>query len=254
MNKIIGIVGGMGPKAGESLHADILRNTRAIRDQDHLHIILYTNSTIPDRSDFLTGASQSSPAPEILRSLQMLVQVGCAVLCVPCNTAQSPPIWDVVEAGFAEFAQGAELLNIVTVTADAVVRRHPEISHVGILATERTVGAGIYQAALSERNVHSIVPSESNQRHVQEAIFHPDWGIKAESAPVTREAIDRLHAAALRMIADGAEAIILGCTEIPLAFTGRVLKGVPLIDSTDALARESIRRAAGDDKLVPLVR
>ncbi len=254
MSKMIGILGGLGPKAGEGLHAAILGNTRAICDPDHLQILLYTNPHIPDRTDFLLGRISENPAGEMLRSLQLLVQFGAGVCCVPCNTATCPPIWDVVEEGFAQFANGAELLNIVHLTAAFVTRTHPSVSHVGILATDGTIQTEVYQRALGHHNVKAVLPTATNQKLVQGAIYHPEWGIKAKSAPVTQQARDALEAAALRLIADGAEAVILGCTEIPLAFDDTHLKGIPLINSTAVLARECIRRAAGEDKLVPLKR
>ncbi|GAB4374282.1 MAG: hypothetical protein Kow009_09890 [Spirochaetales bacterium] len=81
------------------------------------------------------------------------------------------------------------------------------------------------------------------QERVQEAIYHPSWGIKAKS-PVTEKA--RTQALeALRVLMDsGAEAVILGCTELPLAVPEREMEGVPLVDPMLALARALIREAA----------
>ena len=250
MSKLIGIVGGIGPKAGESLHASILANTRAVRDSDHLPVVLYTNPAIPDRSEFIFGDSTDNPAHGIVQSLLRLVEFGAAVLAVPCNTAHSPVIWDVVEADLSGAAEDYELLHIVDLTVDSLVHDHPSTSHVGLLATTGTVATEVYQRALSHRNVRTVLPTELSQGHIHEAIYHPDWGIKAQSSPVTPQAIDALEAAALRMIADGAEAVILGCTEIPLAFPQPDLKAIPLIDSTTVLAREAIRQAAGEMRLV----
>ncbi len=254
MSKLIGIVGGVGPKAGESTHAAVLANTRAVRDSDHLHVLLYTNPSVPDRTEFVLGRSTENPATEILRSLRLLVQFGCGVVCVPCNTAHSPAVWDVVQEGFQEFAVGAELLNIVELTAEFVTHTYPSTSHVGLLATDGTIAAEVYQHAFNHRNVRVVLPTETNQRRVQEAIYHPDWGIKSKSSPVAQEAIDALETAAFRMIADGAEAMILGCTEIPLALAEPTLKNIPLVNTTAVLAREAIRRAAGEEKLVTLRR
>lgn len=250
MSKLIGIVGGLGPKAGEHLHAAILANTRAVRDSDHLPILLYTNPDIPDRTDFLRGESAENPGHQIRRCLMQLVDFGASVLCVPCNTAHAPAIWDVVEAGFPEVARGAELLHIIDLTVNYVVHNYPSTSHVGLLATDGTLESEVYHAALAHHNIRTIVPSAATQRNVHEAIYHPDWGIKARSAPVDPQAVDALESAALRMIADGAEAIILGCTEIPLALNQPDYKGIPLIDSTTVLAREAILRAAGEAKLI----
>lgn len=254
MTKIIGIVGGLGPKAGENLHARILANTRAVHDQDHLPILLYTNPRIPDRSEFIFGETSENPAEQILRSLRLLHDFGARVMCVPCNTAHSPVIWDVVADGFGQFAAGAELLHIINLTVEHIVRCRPSVSHVGILATTGAISAEVYQQALAHRNFRPVLPTETHQRNIQDAIYHPDWGIKAVSSPVTQQATDALEAAAFRMIVDGAEAVIMGCTEIPLALNGNELKGIPLIDSTAVLAREAIRCAAGEARLTTLMR
>lgn len=249
MAKIIGIVGGIGPKAGESLHGKILSNTRAAGDLDHLPILLYTNPAIPDRTDFVLGKSSENPAHQILASLRVLVQAGAQVLCVPCNTAHAAMIWDVVTAGLGSLAAEAELLHIVNLTVDHVWRHRPKVSHVGILATTGTIASEVYQVALAERQMSPVVPSEDLQHQIHEAIYNPAWGIKAQSAPVSQHAANRLRSAANELIADGAEAIILGCTEIPLAFTESVIEGVALIDSTNVLARAAIQCAAGEQKL-----
>lgn len=254
MTKIIGIVGGLGPKAGENLHSRILANTRVVRDQDHLPVLLYTNPRIPDRSEFIFGETTQNPADQILQSLRLLYDFGARVLCVPCNTAHAPVIWDVVTTGFADFAGDGELLHIINLTVEHIIKRHPSVSHVGILATTGAVSAEVYQQALAHRNFRPVLPTEAHQRNIQDAIYHPDWGIKAVSSPVTQQATDALEAAAYRMIVDGAEAIIMGCTEIPLALNGNELKGIPLVDSTAVLAREAIRRAAGEAKLSSLMR
>jgi len=253
-NKLIGIVGGLGPKAGENLHAAILNNTRAVKDSDHLRILLYTNPAIPDRTEFILGQIEQNPADEILRSMEQLIQFGAQVLCVPCNTAHCPMIWDVVEEGFTQFGDDLRLLHIIDSTVEFLVRTQPRASHAGILATNGTTSSAVYQNALLQRGIQPVLATDSNQRRVQEAIYHPDWGLKAKASPVTQQAIDALETAAVRMIADGAEALILGCTEIPLALPGSDLKGIPLINSTAVLARECIRHAAGEDKLLSLAR
>jgi len=251
MSKIIGIVGGVGPKAGENLHAKILLNTRAVRDGDHLPILLYTNPAIPDRTDFILGKSPENPGHEILRSLELLVSAGARVLCIPCNTAHAPVIWDVVKAGLAALVCDAQLLHIVNLTVEHMVHHYPNVSRVGILATTGTILAEVYQVALVQHGIFSVVPSESHQREIHDAIYHPEWGIKARSAPVMPHAIDILTSAAARLVAGGAEAIILGCTEIPLALTEPELGNAVLIDASNILARKAIQRAAGEEKLVP---
>ena len=74
----------------------------------------------------------------------------------------------------------------------------------------------------------------------QQAISNTAYGIKAQSNPVTPEARGALLAEAEKLVEQGADAVILGCTEIPLALTEPDLRGVPLLDATKVLARALI--------------
>ena len=75
---------------------------------------------------------------------------------------------------------------------------------------------------------------------MQQAISNKTFGIKAESNPVTAQARQYLSDEAAALAAQGAQAVILGCTEIPLALTEKSLHGLPLIDATAVLARALI--------------
>ncbi|MGI5819482.1 MAG: aspartate/glutamate racemase family protein [Armatimonadota bacterium] len=248
---MIGIVGGVGPKAGEDLHSKILANTRAGRDADHLSILLYTNPAIPDRTAFILGDIPDNPATEMLCTMRVLAKAGASVLCVPCNTAHSPVIWDSVLAGLPSFAPRAQLLHLIQITTDHLATAFPDAARIGVLATTGTISASVYQSALSSCEMQPIIPDEPLQRAVHETIYHPRWGIKAVSAPVSARAVETLTAAVETLIARGAQAVILGCTELPLALTGSHLDGVPLIDPAHHLAREAIRRVGGEEKLAP---
>ncbi|MGQ9730199.1 MAG: aspartate/glutamate racemase family protein [Candidatus Zipacnadales bacterium] len=241
----IGIVGGIGPKAGEDLHAKILRETYAQQDSDHLPILLYTNPAIPDRTAFLLGQIEENPGYEIARSVRLLVTAGAQVICVPCNTAHARPIWEVVTSEHKVFCSQSQLLNIVEVTLEEVVRQVPCVQRVGVLATTGTLVAEVYQAALATREIEVLVPPPAKQNLLHEAIYSTDWGIKARSAPVTPRAVTCVYETATYLVAAGAEVVILGCTELPLAFEGDHIAGVPVVDSTRCLARKAIVTAGG---------
>ena len=65
--KIIGILGGMGPEATADLYMRIIRATPAKRDQDHPRVIIYSNSKVPDRTAAIIGTGPS-PLPELIRA------------------------------------------------------------------------------------------------------------------------------------------------------------------------------------------
>src|SRR5690606_4341471 len=70
---------------------------------------------------------------------------------------------------------------------------------------------------------------------------HPEWGLKAQSDPPSAEARERLLDGVRHLKARGADAVVLGGTELPPAVPVPVFEGVPLIDSTATLARALIR-------------
>jgi aspartate racemase len=81
---------------------------------------------------------------------------------------------------------------------------------------------------------------------VHEAIFNRVYGIKAQSNPVSDEARKRVHRAVAHVRDAGAEAVILGCTELPLAIGADEFDDVALIDPMVALARALIRETYPD--------
>ncbi|MDI9455038.1 MAG: aspartate/glutamate racemase family protein, partial [Spirochaetota bacterium] len=81
-------------------------------------------------------------------------------------------------------------------------------------------------------------PDRESRERVHDAIYNQRYGIKAR-APVSREALTILIEEAYKLHERGAEALILGCTELPLALTGETIS-LPLIDPTVVLARSAI--------------
>lgn len=247
----IGIVGGVGPYAGLDLQRKILEQTVAARDQDHLPVIAVSRpGPIPDRTEYLLGRVAENPAGAMLEQLRLLAGAGAGVAAIPCNTAHAPAIFDVIRAGVAEFAPSLPLLHMIDETAAHLKAHHPALATIGILSTTGTWRARLYPAALEPLGYRVVVPDEPMQEAlVHPAIYDPGYGIKATGVVAPRAQGDLAQAiAALRR--QGAEAILLGCTELPLAFPGREHEGVPLIDPTLALARALIR-AADPQRLKP---
>jgi aspartate racemase len=92
--------------------------------------------------------------------------------------------------------------------------------------------------------------AEEAQDSLHAAIYDRVWGIKATGVAQAKAA-DTLRALALRLVERGAQAVVLGCTELPLALTEKAICAIPLIDPVLALARAMIREAA-PAKLAPL--
>ena len=153
--RVVGIIGGMGPVATCLLFERILANTPARYDQEHLHIIIDNDPSVPDRTEALFGRAES-PIPWLVRSAKLLEKAGAHVLGIPCVTAHAflPKVRE---------ESRVPIISMVEETDREVTARHPGVHRLGILATDGTLKADVF-ASLSEGRQLS-------------RIFHtPCWG------------------------------------------------------------------------------
>ena len=257
---VIGIIGGMGPYASYDLAEKIFEQTLAEPEPgqtnaDHLHLpvaLLSYPERIPDRSTFLFDPSQPSPVPALTRIAQQLEQVGAVVAGMPCNTAHAPPIYDAVEAALQESGHRLRLVHMIEETARFVKENLPGVRCVGILSTTAVYKLRLYAGTLERHGLKAVVSDEEVQESVvNRTIFDTEYGLKAQSHPVSPLARRSLLDAIGHLRKKGAEAVVLGCTELPLAVPEAEYEGVTLIDPTVVLARALIRETY-PEKLRPL--
>jgi aspartate racemase len=245
MRKAIGIVGGVGPYAGLDLNQKIFSCTPTKREQDHFQVYLLScSSLIGDRTEFLLDPeAHENPGVAIAEVVEKLYRIGAEVVGIPCNTSHCAPIYDLVLERMHERGISVTLVNMIEETARYTVGSVPEIRKVGLLATRGTYASGVYsQAFAAEGGIEVLTPDPAGQELVHSSIYDPEYGIKNHPNPISRKAVEILTDAARALVARGAEAVIMGCTEIPLAMRPVDL-GVPRIDSTLILARALIAKA-----------
>lgn len=232
MEKVIGILGGMGPEATAYFFRKIIKNTPAGRDQDHPRIIIYNNPKIPDRTEYLVHKMES-PLPELLESAKRLEEWGADFITIPCNTAHF---------FFSEIqeAVGIPVVNMVELAADAVAAAGGGENIAGLLATEGTVKAGVYGKVFGPRGLDLLYPGETEQRTVTELIKAVKQG--ALSDPLESSLKEKGESLCRALTDRGAPSIILGCTELPILF-GMIDHPFSLIDPTELLAKEAVRLA-----------
>lgn len=241
----IGIVGGVGPYAGLDLMRKIFDQTEARSDQDHLPVIQYSFSNcIADRTAFLLGQTEENPGEVLGEIMTGLARSGATVIGMPCNTAHSPAILKAALPKLEQCSPNVRFVHMIDEVTRAIAETLPRARTIGVLSTIGTYRTGIYQDALARKGLTAIFPDEDGRESVQKAIADPVFGIKAQSNPVTDEARNRLAEQAGKLAEQGAQAVILGCTEIPLALTEKTLHGIPLIDATFVLATALIRAFA----------
>lgn len=219
--KTLGILGGMGPMATVRFYELLTERTLAEKDADHLGIVITSTASIPDRTDFILGKNEISPAPMMCADVKKLRAAGAEVIAVPCNTAQY---------FHSELAASVDVpvLNIVDITARHVKKRG--FSHTGILATEGTVKIGAYRNALASLGVDCVDPPAHIQALVTSVIYDYVKAGKPGGEAVFAEISDY-------MLSHGCDCLILGCTELPLAAPKNDDR---LVDSLETLAYESI--------------
>jgi aspartate racemase len=243
MKKHIGIVGGMGSYAGLDLLRKVYDASGASRDQDHFPVTLISSpQETADRTLFLTGQSTENPSAGMLRIIERLATLDVKFVGIPCNTAHAKPILDDV---ISKLPAGLTLVHLIDSVAHYISEHYPEVTKVGILGTTGTISTGVYKEALQQWGIEALHPENTVQQDfVMNAIYHDDYGIKACSNPVADLAKQQLLDAADHLIAQGAEVIVLGCTEIPLAITQSEHRGYPLLDATQVLAKKLVQLAS----------
>ncbi len=250
--KWIGVVGGVGPFAGIDLLGKIAAETAVSRDQDHLTVLNWSQpAQIVDRSEYLLGEVDENPAAALATQVRRLAQMGAGVVGIPCNTAHAPRIFNQIRAELAAANCDVQLLHMIEEVGRFLRENLPDVKKIGVLSTTGTYRAGVYVDVLSGLGFTAVLPPFPLQTgKIHPAIYDPIYGIKA-CGLATEQAQANLQEGIAALKTAGAEAIILGCTELPLAFATPTAAGLPLIDPTRILARALIREA-NSAKLKPL--
>ncbi|WP_269515555.1 aspartate/glutamate racemase family protein [Brevundimonas subvibrioides] len=216
MSKILGVLGGMGPAATVAFLARVQTLTPAQGDADHIRVVMDMNPQVPDRNTRL-GEAEVELAAMALR----LKAAGAEVLAMPCNTAHAQ------KAGI--LAAGLPFIDMIATTV-AVVGGYDARS-IGVLATPG--GEALYRAALEAVGVRPVLLTGADR----EAFMACVYGVKrGDTGPANRAEMARLARA---LTTAGADAIIAGCTEVPLLLdAGEV--SVPFVDSAEVLAQACV--------------
>ena len=227
--EIIGILGGMGPAATADFYSKLVSLTPVHSDQEHLRTVIWSDPTIPDRTEALLGQGPD-PTPGLLHGCRVLREAGATVIAIPCNTAHAfvPRIADRI---------GLPIIHMIGEVAAHLAAAEPPVRTAGLLATTGTVRANLYQDWLDGVGIRLLLPDPASQDlEVMAAIR----AVKAGERGIA--AAEPLRRAAKRLVDRGAQAVIAGCTEIPLGLDPGAVE-VPLLDPAVVLARALIRRS-----------
>lgn len=221
MSKKLGILGGMGPLATADFFYKLTLASKANRDQDHIETIIYSATKTPDRSSSIMRGGES-PLPAMIEGVRLLENAGASVIAIPCNTAH---YWH----GDLVARSHVPILHIAECACDALGGLREAVTTVGLLATSGTLHTKIYQSQIERRGFALGIPTMVEQNDFVEPAIAL---VKAGEIPEACALLDRAIQA---LVSRGADRIIMGCTEIPLALRDSVHAPI-LLDATSALA------------------
>jgi len=231
MKKTIGILGGMGPEATAYFFNLIIENTDAAKDQEHIPILIWNNPKIPPRTEAILYGGPS-PLPLLIEGVNILEKGGAGLIVMPCITAHY----------FArQIARRAKVpfVNLLDESLRFAKKRIPGMKKAGLVASSGTVKSRLFHKTFEKNGIEIMTPEPNEQRKVTDAIFG-NSGIKAGfTTGRPRTTVVRI---ARRLIERGAEAVIAGCTEVPLVLKENDIS-VPLIEPMKIGALTCIKRA-----------
>lgn len=259
MDAVIVIIGGMGPMAGAECFKYIASNSKTNgTDQSNLDVMLVSfPSRIVNRVDFVLGRTDINPASCVLEFMKPQFQALSAsykriIVGVPCITFHCPCCFSVFQDEVRSLFPTVEIVSIVTSTVSFVDRYFPEVRRIGIMSTDGTRHAKPFKQEFGAHNIEIVYLTDDQQCVVTDCIYNVHWlsflrrftgrGMKSLT-------FNHVHAHSLlcvvmdQLLQEGCDAILLGCTEIPLAIPETEYKGVPVLNASWMMAHELVRRA-----------
>lgn len=222
--RLIGVLGGMGPAATVDFLAKVVALTPAEADQDHVPLVVHSVPQIPPRPAAIASGSDAPFAP-MLAGVRVLERAGAEAIVIACNTAH---YW--YDRLVAE--SRVPIIHIADAALTTLRVRQKPVRALGLMATPQTIASRIYQDRLEGDIERFLAPDGTVQTLVDAAIV----AVKRNDRAAARQAAEE---AARLLLAAGADALLLACTELPVALAGSRLEA-DCVDATAALAAAAI--------------
>jgi aspartate racemase len=197
--KKLGVIGGMGPLATAHFFRRIVECTEAAADQEHLDIIIFNHARIPDRTEAILSKKHEPYLSLITKDAKELEKLGVENIAIPCNTSHF----------FYKEIQESVAIPVINMIREslAYAAQVRKAKRVGLLATDGTVQSGIYHRPAEELGLSVVTPTPETQKKVMRIIYDYVKGGKPGGREELLEVISELKR-------EGAEVVILGCTEL----------------------------------------
>lgn len=229
--KVIGLIGGLSWESSAEYYRIINEQVRARLGGLHSARMLMWSFDFAEIEALQSSDRWQETTLEMIGAARRLERGGADFVVICSNTMHRM-------ASEVQAAIGIPLLHIADPTAERI--RAAGLGRVGLLGTAFTMEQDFYKGRLAELHGLEVLVPEAEDRAVVHRIIYDELvqgRVEARSRQAYREVIARL-------VARGAEAVILGCTEIML-LVGSEDSAVPLFDTTGIHAEAMVERALG---------
>lgn len=224
--KILGVLGGVGPLATIYFADLVVKMTDAKTDQEHIAMVILNHSSIPDRTDYILDKTKPNPLPVMIKDAKLLEDDNCDFIVIPCNTAHY--FYDEIQKSI-----NIPIINILEETVCYCEKTIPNIKKIGVLATVGTLKSKAYQNIIEKHGIECVVPSAEDQESLMNIIYNQ---VKAGE----KVDIFEFHRIIGEMKKQGSDAVVLGCTELSVIKKDFKIDSPDVVDSMECLARASI--------------
>jgi aspartate racemase len=224
----LGVIGGLGPIATAYFMELVINMTDAHCDQEHLDMVIYNCPSIPDRTRYILGEGKDNPVVPMIRIGKQLMEQGSDYIAIPCITAHY----------FYNFLEEEIKVPVIHIVKETVLHlKENGVRTVGIAATDGTIKSNLFQRELIAEGIEFVLPSDRAQQDIMGLIY---GNIKA-GQPAD---MDKFFYISDELRKNGAEVIILGCTELSLIKRNYSI-GAGYLDAMEVLARKSVISCKG---------
>jgi len=216
----------MGPAATLDFLGKLQALTPVERDEDHIRVIVDINPQVPDRNDPF-----ARPGPVLAEMAGGLQGAGAQVLAIACDTAH-------VHADLISRASGLPLVDMIETASRAA--RDSGARRAGVLGARDAVR--LYHEYIAAQGMGLVTLPRDDQARFMDLVGRIKAG---DLGAAVREGMRQLAEVLVR---EGAEAVIAGCTEVPLVLDPGDVRA-PLIDAGEELARRCVSVCLGLEPL-----
>lgn len=227
--KIVGIIGGMGPEATVDLMSRVIKATSARDDIDHIRMLVDNNPKVPSRIRALIDKNGESPLECLQDMARRLEGWGVDFLAIPCNTAHH------YHHGVQQ-AVRIPLLDMIGLAVDYVTSQTPDLKTVGLLSSSAVFDLGLYKERFANVGVNLMVMDPDDQKKVMAAIR------KIKTSNYGLEVVQVIQEVADNLARQGAQALLIACTELSI-IGGQITPKLHMFDASQILAEAIVKEA-----------